>query len=90
MESESNSTSRREVGRLMYSKKKEGVNAKVDLKLLAARGLTSWDNADEELKKARKQARTDAKGEFLRAAGQTLKTIKALVEGIGDVHCANP
>jgi hypothetical protein len=86
LESESNSTSRREVGRLLYSRKKEEVNENADLKLLAARGLKSWDDADKELKKARKQARTDAKGEFLRAAGQTPKTRKAFVEGIGDME----
>jgi hypothetical protein len=73
-------------GKAAVQPKKEGVNEKADLKLLAARGLKSWDDADEELKGARKQARTDAKGEFLRAAGQALKALKAFVEEIGDVE----
>jgi hypothetical protein len=61
------------------------------MELLAARGLKDWENADEELREARKQARTEAKKEFLKAAEETpLKTIKAFVEveGIGDVEHA--
>jgi hypothetical protein len=62
------------------------VNQKADLELLAARGLKDWEKADDELREARKQARTEAKKAFLKAAEETLKTLKAFVEGIGDVE----
>jgi hypothetical protein len=49
--------------------------------------LESWGGANEELRGARKQARTDAEVEFIRAPGQALKTPKKdFVEGIGDVE----
>jgi hypothetical protein len=61
LESESDSKSRRGGGRLLFSKKKEEINRKADLKLMAARGLKDWEKADDDLREARKQAHTEAK-----------------------------
>jgi hypothetical protein len=69
-------------------KKKEEINRKADLKLLAARGLKDWEKAGDGLREARKQARTEAKKEFLKAAEQAPKTLKAFVEGIDNVEHA--
>jgi hypothetical protein len=56
--------------------------------VLAARGLKDWEKAGDELREARKQARTEAKKEFLKATKEALKTLKAFVEGIDDVEHA--
>jgi hypothetical protein len=88
LESESDSKSRRAAGRLLFTQKRGGVYQKADMELLAARGLKDWETSDEELREARKQARTEAKKEFLKAAEEAPKTPKAFVEGIDDVEHA--
>jgi hypothetical protein len=88
LESESTARTRRAASRLLWSKKRDGVYQKADDVLLAARGLKDWKTSDDELREARKHARTEAKIVFLKAAEDTLKTLKHFVEGIDDVEHA--
>jgi hypothetical protein len=88
LESDSDTRSRRAAGRLLFTQKRDGMYQQADMELLAARGLKDWEKADEELRETRKQARTEAKKEFLKAAEEALKTLKAFVEGIDDVEHA--
>jgi hypothetical protein len=85
-ESESSGKTRREAARLLSTNKREGVYKKADEELLTARGLNDWGTSDGDLREARKQARTEAKTVFLRAAEDTLKALKHFVEGIDDVE----
>ena len=85
LESESTAKTRRAASRLLWSKKRDGVYQKADEELLAARGLKDWTTSDDDLREARKQARTEAKIVFQQAAEATLKTLKHFVEGIDDV-----
>jgi hypothetical protein len=52
---------RRAAAGLLFTKKREGVYQRADEELLAARGLKDWETSDDELREARKQARTEAK-----------------------------
>jgi hypothetical protein len=80
LESESSGKTRRGgAAKLLFTTKREGVYKKADEKLLAARGLSDWGTSDDDLREARKQARTEAKAVFLRAAEDTLKTLKHFV-----------
>jgi hypothetical protein len=86
LESEFDSKSRRQVGKQLYHKKKEEVNAAANAKQLTEQGLESWEGANAEQKEARKQTRTDAKAEFVREAAQALYNLEGLAEGIGAVE----
>ena len=88
MESESTPKTRRAAANLLFGKKREGVYQNADEELLAARGLEDWTTSDDDLRDARKQARTEAKIAFLKAADDTLKTLKHFVERIDDVEYA--
>ena len=88
LESESSGKTRREAARLLFTKKRDGVYQKADEELLAARGLKYWETSDDELREAYKQARTEAKTAFLRAAVDTLAVLMTFVEGIDDVEHA--
>jgi hypothetical protein len=88
LESDSNPKTRRAAARLLFTKKRDWVYQKADEELLAARGLNEWETADAELREARKHARTEATTAFLKAAEDTLKTLKHFVEGIDDAEHA--
>jgi hypothetical protein len=88
LESDSTNKTRRAAARLLFTKKRDGVYQKADEELLAARGLKDWETSDDELREARKQARTEAKLVFLRAAEDTLKALTNFVEGIDEVEDA--
>jgi hypothetical protein len=75
LESDSTPEIRRAAARLLFTKKREGVYQKADEELLAARGLNDWETSDDELREACKQARTEAKTAFLKAAEDTLKAL---------------
>jgi hypothetical protein len=78
LESDSTNTTRRAAARLLFTMKRGGVYQKADEELLAARGLKDWETSDDELREARKQARTEAKTAFLRLRWTRLKCSRPL------------